>query len=775
MNDDLMALRPEPNIPELKQVGKPLPRTDAPGKAFGRTLFAGDLVMPGMLHCKVLRSTRASARVRTIDVARAKALAGVRCVMTADDLAGRMLTTDIPGQTGERSFNTVQPILAKEQVRFYGEPIGLIAAETAEIAERAVELIEVDYEPLPAVFDPFEALKPGAPVIQGTDNIISKYRIRAGDVEKGFAAADLVVENTFSTHFQEHAFLETEAGIAWLDENEVVNLRMSTQVVEHFRAVAEALDLPHNRIRIQAMPTGGGFGGKENLTIEIFLALLALATRAPVRLTYTREESFLSHGKRHPFTILHRTGVTRDGAITAWSVDITADSGAYPQLSPYVLLYATIAATGPYRVENVAIDSRAVATNHLGTDAFRGFGTAQACFAHEGQMDEIAKVLGMDPMEFRRRHFIRTGDTNPTGQTIETAAWSEECMDRAWAALGERPPDDGPVRIGRGVACYQQSYGRISWFHDTSEAWVGIEMDGTVVVRSAVPDIGSGQVSAVCQIAAEVLGVTMDEVVTYAGDTAVNPLAGTSTASRQLYMSGNVVKLAATTLRDRLAGVAARHFDVEPDKIVMADSMVSVEGDAERSMPLKELVAICATAGVHRSELAIYRAPFSDRGDPTDITGRVFPDFTYGAQAVEVAVDTETGEVTVLKNIGAHDIGQAINPAAVAGQIEGGTVMGQGYALTENYLYDEGRPITPSFSEYLVPTPEDITEVTAIILESHSGLGPFGAKGIGEPSFAPVAPAIANAVADALGTRIFSLPISAEKVVNALGVRPRTG
>ncbi len=760
--------RSEPNVPAYRQVGKPEPRCDAPGKAYGTTLYAGDLVLPNMLHAKILRSRHTSARIRSIDASRARALEGVRCVLTADDISDRLIRTSIPGQTGQRGVEAAQPILAKERVRFNGEPIALVAAETLEIAEQALALIEVDAEPLPAVCDVEEALRPGAPCVQGEDNIVARYRVRKGDLDEGFAEADVIVENTFRTQFQEHAFLEPEVGVAWLDDREVINIRLSTQVVEHFRAVADALGLPHNRVRISAMTTGGGFGGKENLTVEIFLALLALTTRAPVRLVFNREESFLAHGKRHPFTISYRTGVKRDGRITAQEVKILADSGAYTQLSPYVLLYATVGASGPYRIDNLGIESLAVATNHLATDAFRGFGTTQACFAHEGQMDEIARTLGLDPREVRQRNFIRTGDGNATGQIIESAVWSGECMTRAWQALGERTADEGPVKIGRGVACYQQSYGRICWFHDTSEAWVGVELDGTVVLRSAVPDIGAGQVSALCQIAAEVFGVGMGEVVMYAGDTAVNPLAGTTTASRQLYMSGNAVRLAATKVRERLLARAAAHFGVAPEALDMAESRVFVIEEPERAMTLRELSAICAAEGIHRSELALFRAPFAERPDPNDIKGRVFPDFTYGAQAVEVAVDTETGEVTILKSIGAHDVGQAINAAAVAGQIEGASVMGHGYALSEAMLFDGGRLVTPSLSEYLIPTVEDMPHVEAIILESRSGLGPFGAKGIGEAGLAPVAPAVANAVADAIGVRIFELPITAEKVVAAL-------
>ncbi len=756
-----------PNV-NLRQVGRPLVRTDVPGKAAGRTRYAGDYVMPGMLHAKVLRAPVASARLRRLDVAKAQALPGVACVLSAKDLAERTAPTDIPGQTGRQRLATDQQILVRERVRYHGEPMALVAAESVELAERALELIDYELEPLPGVFDPAAALEPGAPLVQGRDNVVAAYTVRKGEVEQGFAAADLVVENTFSTQFVEHAFLEPEVGLAWVDENDVINIRVSTQVIEHFRFIAEALGVPHNKVRILGALVGGGFGGKEDVTVEIYLALLAKATGRPVRLAYGREDSFLGHGKRHPFVITHRTGVTKDGRITALQVSMTADSGAYVFLSPYVLLYAVVAAPGPYRVDNVHIEARAVATNNMFTSAFRGFGAAQACVAHEQQMDEIAKALGMDRLELRRRNFLSTGDTLATGHPVESAVWSHECMTRAWQALGERTPDDGPRRIGRGVACHQQSYGRITWLHDTSEAWVGVEMDGTVVVRSGVTDIGAGQVSALGQIAAELIGVSLDEVTIHNSDSATTPLAGTTTATRALYMTGNAVRLAAGAVRGRLIERAAQALGVEPGEVDLAESRAFVSERAETSMPLKELVALCAAEGIHRSELAIFRAPFTGELDPQTGQGRVHPDYAFGAHAVEVAVDTETGEVTVLKSVGAHDVGQAINPAAVAGQIEGGAAQGQGYALSEEMIYRDGELATPSFSEYLIPTAMDMPRVEAIILESRSGLGPFGAKGIGEPALTPVAPAIANAVADAIGVRVVELPITPERVVAAL-------
>jgi CO/xanthine dehydrogenase Mo-binding subunit len=767
MTQEIRSADPLPNV-SYNQVGKPLARTDAPGKATGKTPYAGDYAVPGMLHMKIVRANIASARLRRLDVSEARALPGVACVLTAADLPDRLAATDIPGQTGQKRLDTDQQILVRERVRYYGEPLVLIAAESRDIAEQAMELVDFELEPIPGVYDPAEAMKPGAPIVQGTDNVVAEHKIIKGDVEAALAAADLVVENTFRTPFQEHAFLEPEVGLAWTDENDVVNIRVSTQVIEHFRAIADAIGVPHNKVRIRGALVGGGFGGKEDITVEIYLAIMAKRTGSPVRLEYTREDSFVGHGKRHPFTLTYRTGVTKDGKITGVDVRIVADAGAYVFLSPYVLLYGAVAAPGPYRVDNLNVFAKAVATNNMYTSAFRGFGAMQACAAYEQQMDEVAKALGMDRIEFRRRNFLKTGEPMSTGFVPPSAIWTDKCVEQAWAALGEPSPSSGPTKTGRGIAAYQQSYGRLTFLHDTSEAWVGVEMDGTVIVRSGVTDIGAGQVSALGQIAVEVLGVTLDNVVIYNSDTAVTPLAGTTTATRALYMTGNAAKLAAEAVRDRLVERAAREFGVEPGDVEMAFNRVSAVGNPDKSMAFADLVTLCAAEGVHRSELAIFRAPFTDHLDPETGQGQVHPDYVYGAHAIEVSVDTDTGEVTILKSIAAHDVGQCINRAAVEGQIEGGAQNGQGYALSEEMLYEEGRLVTPSFSEYLMPTSMDVPKVESIILESRSGIGPFGAKGIGEPAMTPVAPAIANAVADAIGVRIFEMPITPERVVKAL-------
>jgi len=760
---------PPVDLPELRVVGKPLRRVDALAKAVGKTVYAGDFSMPGMLHAKVFRSTVPSARIKRLDVSKARALPGVACVLTAEDLPDGKLVTDIPGQTGQKvRKGSVTSVLARDRVRFVGDPIALVAAETLEIAERALDLIEIEYEELPGVFDPLEAMKPGAPVVYEPDNIVARWKIRKGDVRAGMAEADLIIENTYRVPFVEHAYLEPEAGVAWVDERGVINIRVSTQVIEHFRSIARAVGVPQNKIRVIGTMVGGGFGGKEDITVEIFLALLAKHTGRPVKLVYTREESMMSQSKRHPFIITHRTGVKRNGRIVAAEIDLVADSGAYPYLSPYVLLYAVVMATGPYRIPNVRVDGVVVATNNPFTSAFRGFGGPQAAFAYEQQMDAIAEALRMDPMEVRRINYLRTGDTTATGQVIESAAWLEETASRALEGLGEKEPDRGPVKIGRGVASYFQSYGRITWLHDTSRAWVGVELDGTVVVRSGVPDLGAGQVNSLAQITAEVLGVPLDQVTVYSTDSALTPLAGTSTATRQLYMSGNAVYQAASAVRKVLLERASKHFEEDPEDLDMAEGRIFVKHDPDQSISLAEMAQICAAEGLPLSNLALFRAPFTDPLDPENLRGRVFPDFTFGAQAVEVAVDTETGEITLLKSVACHDIGRAINRAAVEGQIEGGSSQGLGYALMEEYVMEEGIPKSVTLSEYLIPTSMDLPPTKAIVLESGSGKGPFGAKGIGEPSLTPAAAAVANAVADAIGVRIHELPITPEKVLEAL-------
>jgi len=754
----------------LRLVGRPLPRHDARDKVAAATAYAADWAMPGMLHAAVLRSPYPSARIVKLETAGAQRMPGVAVVLTAKDVPRNTLSTDVPGQTtAVGPLRATLYVLAQERVRHQGEPVALVAAETLEQARAAAEAIDVEYEPVPGVFGPEAALAPGAPRVHEGGNVLAEWRIARGDLAAAFARAAVVVEGEYATQLVDAASLEPEAGVAWIDSDGVITIRVSTQVIEHFRDVAEALQVPQNRVRVIGTYLGGGFGGKEDVTVEVYLGLLALKTGRPVRMVWTRQESLLARAKRHPYRMRYRTGALATGEIVAQQIELLADAGAYAYLSALVLLYSTVTAAGPYRAPAVRVEARVAYTNNPPTSAMRGFGAMQTVFAYESQIDQIARALGLDPVEVRGVNALRRGDSLPVGQVLETHVALPELAARAWAALGPPTPPRAPhVRVGRGLACNFQPYGRIVWLHDWSSAWVGFEMDGSLVVRCGVPDVGGGQASSLGQIAAEVLGVDFDRVSLHISDSALTPLAGTTTASRQLYMSGNAVLKAARELRAQILSVAASLLGADPTALDLADGdVVTRDG---RTLPLPTVLSQCARVGVPRSHLAVYHAP---AGEPVDLatgSGKVFPDYTFGAHAAEVEVDTETGAVRVLKYAAAHDVGRAINPQSVEGQIQGGAVQGLGYGLMEEVVVEEGVNLTTSFASYLVPSAADVPDVDPIVVESGEGLGPFGARGIGEPPIGPPAAAVANAIADATGARVTRLPLTAERVAAALGL-----
>jgi len=433
-----------------------------------------------------------------------------------------------------------------------------------------------------------------------------------------------------------------------------------------------------------------------------------------------------------------------------------------------------VTAAGPYRVPAVTIDARVAYTNNPPTSAMRGFGAMQVVLGYESEMDKIARAVRLDPVEVRRLNALQRGDRLPVGQEIESHVALPELAARAWDGLGEPSLPRAPhLKIGRGLAANLQPYGRIVWLHDWSSAWVGFEMDGSLVVRTGVPDVGGGQASSLCQIAAEVLGVDLERVSIHIADSALTPLAGTTTATRQLYMSGNAVLEAATRLKGQILGVAAGILGVDAGALELAEG--AAQAPDGRAIPLPELLAQCARQGVPRSYLGVYHAP---AGEPVDLErgpGKVFPDYTFGAHAVEVEVDTETGAVRVLKHVAAHDVGRAINPQSVEGQIQGGAVMGLGYGLMEEVILEEGVNLTTSFAAYLIPSALDVPDVEPLVMESGEGLGPFGARGIGEPPIGPPAAAVANAIYDAVGVRVGRLPITPERVWQALQAQTGRG
>ncbi|MEX2148055.1 MAG: xanthine dehydrogenase family protein molybdopterin-binding subunit [Candidatus Rokuibacteriota bacterium] len=752
-------------------IGRSLPRADAWEKVRGRPIFAGDFAVAGMLHARIVRSPYASARITRIDTAAAAALPGVIAVLTHADVPRNEMRMELPGRMAEATAGAVlatQPVRARARGRSPGAPGGASAAETPDAAAAAADLVHVDYEPMPGIYDAVAALEPAAPHVHEGGNVLRRWHLRRGDVAEGFRRAEVVVEHTYRTPFVDHVYMETETGVGWIDAEGVLTLRVSTQVLEHFRDVADVLDLPHSRVRLEGAYLGGGFGGKEDVTVECLLGLLVWKTRRPVALVFSREESFIGHGKRHPYVLRYRTGATRAGDLTVLEAELVSDSGAYAALSPWVLLYSLVTAAGPYRVPHVKVDAVTVYTNNPVASAYRTFGSIQTCMAYESQMDALAEELGIDPLELRERNFLRKGDSIATGQVLESEPMLGETMRRAWQALGPPRAGTGPARVARGLAASFTPYGRMCWTHDSASAWVGMEVDGTAVVRCAAPDVGGGQTSSLCSITAEVLGLPPERVVAVGRDSHFTPRAGTTTATRQLFMSGNAVLVAARELKRHLVDQAAEMLEAAPGDIELEDGKAFVRGVPGRAVGFAAIVKAATAAGRPVQVLDKFDAPFAPTIDPATGQGKPFNDYTFGTQAVEVEVDAETGRTRVTRLAACYDVGQAINPQSAAGQIEGGAVQGMGHAMMEEVILEEGISKNPHLLDYKIPTTLDAPIIETILLESGAGLGPFGAKGIGEPAMTPTPAALMNAVSRATGTRMTDLPLTAERILRAL-------
>lgn len=758
---------PEPRERDFRVVGQSPAHHDFVNKVRGTLLYAADWNLPGMIHGKVVRSDVAPARIVRIDTSAAERLEGVVAVLTAADVPHNAIVEHASGGLGELTVE--QPVLARDRVRYVGEPVAVVAATDPETAAEAVNLVEVEYEPLPGVYRPEDALADGAPLVHDEGNVLVNWHLDRGDVDAAFAAADVVVDHTYRSQHVEHAYLETEAGVGWI-ENDVVTLRISTQVIEHAVEIATILGLPQSQVRVIASYMGGGFGGKEDMTVEPYIALLVWRTRRPVRMIWSRQESILASTKRHPFTMHYRTAATKDGKILAVDADIVGDAGAYPCLSARVLFAGAALSPGPYKVPAVRIRSRAVFTNNVPTSAFRGFGAMQVTLGYESQMDALAAELGLSREEVRDRNYIEKGDLLAGGEPITTAVAVRETRDAALEMLGEPSQPSGPNRVvGRGFACGMQPYGRSIWFRDHAAAWVTLQADGTLLIRSGVTDLGAGQAASLCQIASEILGVALSDISVYIGDTALTPPAGGTYATRQLYMSGNAILRAARKLRDQLTPVAAKELGVPEDALVWVDGMVRTE-DGTTGLSLPELVRAANEARVDTAVLNTWRAR-SGGFDPQKGQGHTYPDYTFGTHAAEVEVDLETGDVRLLKYAACHDVGRAINPTRVQGQIIGGAAQGIGYALTEDCVTDAGHPLSSLFADYLIPTAMDLPDIRVAIVESGEGRGPLNARGIGEPPIGPPAATIASAVEAAIGVRPTQLPITAERVLALLDQR----
>lgn len=750
--------------PTTSSIGQSVPRLDARDKVSGAALYPGDLVRPGMLHMKILFAGRPHARVVSIDASAAEALPGVAVVLTAKDVPVNeygLQKKDQPVLCGPPPLHP--PISASEMgglrgaVRFEGDQVAAVVAETEAVAARARDLIRVEYEDLPAVFDPREAMQPGAPLVHpelGDSNVCVHYKIRKGEVEAAFADAEVIVEGEYHTPFQEHAYLQPEAGLAYLEDDGRVTVECAGQWTHADRAaIAHALDLPDEQVRVIYPAIGGAFGGREDLSVQIVLALAAIRLRRPVKIIWSRQESIIGHGKRHPTWIKARWGASKEGKLTAAEVEIVGDGGAYMYTTNKVLGNATVTCSGPYFIPNLKVDTYGVYTNNVPSAAFRGFGAPQALWMAELQMDKLAEKLGLDPVEFRLRNALRPGDTLGTGTPAPGRVSILECIEAARDRFGwdreeknkkqeareskKKEIEKGPSSLvrGRGFACGFKNVGFSFGYQENS--WARIELHGDtqveqVVVWHAGAEVGQGTHTVMAQMAAEAVGVPYGNVTLLTSDSATMGDPGSASASRLTFMAGKAIRGAA--------------------KAALA------KWKAEERPAVAEYT---------------YLAPKTTPFDPE--TGHATPNFSYAyvAQAVEIEVDLETGFVRILRVVSADDVGKALNPSLVEGQVEGGVVQAQGYAMMEDLKVQAGRIGANQLSTYLIPTVLDIPDkVESVILEIPEPEGPFGARGLGELPFLPLAPAIAAAIHDATGVWFDEFPLTPERVLKGLGKIP---
>jgi carbon-monoxide dehydrogenase large subunit len=755
---------------EHQHIGTRNPRVDALDKVTGRAIYAADLNQPGMLHGSILRSTRPHARIRHIETSRARSLPGVKAVVTG---------MDAPDVRYTMHYIFDQRLLARNKVRYIGEPVAAVAAVDPAVAEEALELIEVDYEDLPAVFDPLEAMKPDAPVIHEDlarypakfaavkyGNVCSYTQIHRGDVEEGLRRADLVVENTFTTARIHQAYIEPHACLANVDSSGRVTVWTTSQAPFKARnAVCQTLQLPMSKVRVIATEVGGGFGGKESL-LDGIAALLSLHAGRPVKMVLSRWEEFVAGRPRQPTRITLRTGAKKDGTLTAVKAQYVYDSGAYADQSPGTTAYGATFAKGPYRVDNVHVDAYCVYTNNVISGACRGYGGPPQCWATESQMDIIADELGMDPFELRLINGVNEGDQLTTGQVCRNVSMKATLRAAAErAGWQEKRKANAPYR-GIGLACHERGFGLFS-----SGVVIKLNEDGTYSLLSGAVEIGTGAKTVLSQIAAEELGVGVESISVIMADTDATPYDYGSVASRTTYTSGNAIRLAAADVRRQLFELAAGKLEVGPAELELRAGVVSVRLAPEQSVP----VAALAGEAIRRwGGPIIGRGSYLAEGTPLEpgtVSGYPmgpFPGLVYNTQVAEVEVDPATGQVRVLKLYCAQDVGKAINQAGVEGQVYGGLAQGLGFAVMENLISQDGRVVNPTFLDYKIPTAVDVPQAEMILVEVPDDKGPYGAKGIGEALVGPTAPAIANAIFHATGARIRDLPITAERVLLAL-------
>ena len=758
---------------DTRYVGRSVPRLDGLEKVTGRAVYSVDVEMLGMLHGAILRSPHAHARVVDIDIAEAKKIPGVRVVITGKD---------VPYTFGGTIKD--QPFLAYDRIRFVGEPVVAVAAETELQAQEALGKIRVRYEELPAVFDPREALLDGAPllhpalgdytrssqyeVVPGT-NICMIRRYSLGDVAAGFRDADEIFEDEFSIHAVAHTPMETHAAVARYSSLPDGLTVWTATDGPHRRAkeLADALGLSLNQVRCISTCSGGGFGGKGTLVAEVIaVALAKFASRRPVKVVYSREEELTASQTRHAAFLRLKTGMRRDGTFTARQADIVWDKGAYASKGIDVAYRGMLTVVGPYRIPNIDLLSRAVYTNKEYGGAYRGFGTTQVTWACESQMDIIAERLGIDPLELRLKNAYGDGDRYINGQ-IMTRVGLKETLLTAGRAIGwnkPKPKREGAKVRGRGIATVIKPTATPT----DSYCFIKMNQDGSVNVFSAAVEVGGGQMTVLAQIAADAIGVPLAAISVPNADTAVVPYDSGVTSSRITFHMGNAVRQAGEEVRRQILDIAADLLKTDTGHLTLSEGIISGE-EVEKPMTIKALLARKYPRGCS----LMAEGHYSPAGSPllAAMPGRerlssIF--WMFATHAIEVEVDIETGVVKVLKVAAAHDVGKAINPAMCEQQIEGAVVMGLSNTLFEEFKMEKGRILNDTLADYKLATIMDLPEIETFLIETNHEEGPFGAKGVGEPAAAPTAPAIANAIFDAVGVRIRELPITPQKILMAL-------
>ena len=748
---------------EFSVVGKPTAKLDAPSKVTGQAVYGHDMRLPRMLYGGILRSEYPHARILNMDTSRAKALPGVKAVLTAEDIPEIKI-----------GWARDHPVLKAGKVRSIRDEIAAVAAVDEETVQEALELIRVEYEELPGVFDPEGAIKPGAPVIHADapNNIQEKMRqsYYHGDVQKGFQESDVVIEDRFKLPFVTHCCMGTSFCLASFHPSGDLTVWSSTQMPFLYqRDLSMALGIPARKIRVIKTIIGGAFGSKLDMyPFEPICVLLAKETGCPVRIAFSREEEFVASPTRQPVICDIKSGADRDGTLTARQVSMILDNGAYSSWGATTPLVMMLTISSLYRVPNVKYDVVVAYTNNPYSGAMRGYGNPQATFVVESHIDMLAHELGMDAMELRLKNANQPGDVTGQGVKITTCGLAD-CIQKAaesvsWKEKRARPGNRGVgmasmIHVGGGARIYPS---------DGCGSTVKVDDFGKVTLISGCTDMGQGADTVMAQIVAEELGVPVENVTVVNTDTDLTPWDVGAHASRTTFVAGNSARLAAADAKRQILEAAAASMGESVEDLDMKEGRIYRKGEPEEWIAFEKTVR-----GKHfrpDGDVVLARGWYEPPTEKQDkeYRGNISATYGFAAQAVEVEVDTETGEVKVLKIAAAHDVGRAINPMAVEGQIHGGISMGLGYGLYEELVVQEGQVLNPNFADYSLPTALDMPEIDSIIIETDDPAGPFGAKGMAEPACIPTAPAIANAVYDAVGVRIRDLPITSEKVLKAL-------